>query len=263
MKRFHASHFLQLTRVAAIFDNAVVPSSKPVEGFTAEMLELLKGFRSDCFEMGLRASTATLDKLLRALSSPAPPSHGVIRPLFQELQGRLVDEMSSTVYLSLSLTEATHFETWWEGWESALERFPDSFRDIEEMRKCYALARYSAAIFHSVNVVEIGLIELGSFLAISDPKSGWTAVSNALSNTVKRKYADRSPFERNNFDFLEQVHGTVEALKNAWRNKISHAQGRLLVLPGSFTPEIAEEILLATRSFMRRLADGLPPGGTP
>lgn len=51
----------------------------------------------------------------------------------------------------------------------------------------------------------------------------------------------------------------MEALKNAWRNKISHAQGKLNLLSPAFTREIAEEILIATRAFMRRLAEGLPP----
>jgi hypothetical protein len=59
-------------------------------------------------------------------------------------------------------------------------------------------------------------------------------------------------FEKRNFAFLEQLHGTVGALKNAWRNKISHVEGRS-------QPEIAELILLASRAFMRRLAEGLPP----
>jgi hypothetical protein len=94
---------------------------------------------------------------------------------------------------------------------------------------------------------------------VQDPKSGWTAVSNELSKIVKKKYADLTQFEQQNFAFLEQIQGTVEALKNAWRNKIGHVQGRLTLMGKDFTPEIAEEILFASRAFMRRLADGLPP----
>jgi len=42
------------------------------------------------------------------------------------------------------------------------------------------------------------------------------------------------------------------------QESISHAQGRLVLMKKEFSPEVAEEILFATRSFMRRLADGLP-----
>ena len=58
------------------------------------------------------------------------------------------------------------------------------------------------------------------------------------------------------------MQGTVEGLKNAWRNKISHAHGKLILMTTEFSPEVAEEILFATRAFARRLAEGLPPAKT-
>ena len=76
---------------------------------------------------------------------------------------------------------------------------------------------------------------------------------------MKKDYRQRTEFERKNYTFLEQMQGTVEGLKNAWRNKISHAQGRLILMNKDFSPDIAEEILFASRAFMRRLTDGLPP----
>ncbi len=44
--------------------------------------------------------------------------------------------------------------------------------------------------------------------------------------------------------FLEQMHGTIEGLKNAWCNKISHAQGKLTLLTADFSPDVAEESYL-------------------
>lgn len=114
-------------------------------------------------------------------------------------------------------------------------------------------------MFHSLQAVETGLIELGVFLKVKDPKSGWTAISIALQTTVKKPHKERTRFEKTNAAFLEQVHGTVEGLKNAWRNKINHAQGRLVLMTKEFSPEVAEEILMASRAFLRRLAEGLPP----
>ena len=92
------------------------------------------------------------------------------------------------------------------------------------------LSRYAAAVFHSVQVVEVGLIELGEFIGVDAPHSGWTAVSTALDKIIAKKHRDRTEFERNNFKFLEQMQGTVAGLKNAWRNKISHAQGDFCAL---------------------------------
>lgn len=129
---------------------------------------------------------------------------------------------------------------------------------MDEASKCYAPSRYSAAVFHSVQIVEAGLIELGKFLKVTDPHSGWTAVAQALRRVIDKKHQDRTKFERTNFIFLEQAQGTVEGLKNAWRNKISHSQGRLILMTAEFSPEVSEEIIFATRAFMRRLAEDLP-----
>lgn len=127
------------------------------------------------------------------------------------------------------------------------------------MNKCCALARYAGAVFHSVQTIECGLIEFGKFLNVSDPKSGWTAVTKRLEMLIeKTKYPDLDPPYQVHFNFLEQMHGTVGALNSAWRNKISHAQGRLVLMTSKFSPEVAEEIMIASRSFMRRLATELP-----
>ena len=109
------------------------------------------------------------------------------------------------------------------------------------------------------NAIEAVLIAFGKFLNVTDPKSGWTAVSGKLAMLVtKTKYHDLDPLYQKHFPFLEQMHGVVEALKSAWRNKISHAHGRLVLMSSEFSPDVAEEIMVASRSFMRRLATEMP-----
>ena len=151
--------------------------------------------------------------------------------------------MQVRFFFSLSLEETEHYKNPRKGWEEIVGRFPNALDDIEEARKCYALSRYAASVFHSVEVVECGLLELGQLIGVKDPHSGWTAVTNELRKIVTKEYKERTDFERTHFEFLEQIEGTVEALKNAWRNKISHAQGKLILLTKDFTPEIAEDIL--------------------
>ena len=45
-----------------------------------------------------------------------------------------------------------------------ITKFPNTLDDIEEAHKCFALDRFAAAIFHSNQIIEIGLIELGKFI---------------------------------------------------------------------------------------------------
>jgi hypothetical protein len=166
--------------------------------------------------------------------------------------------MSEHMFLSLTPEEARYFQEPSKGWEPVIDRFPDAVTDIEEASKCFALSRYAAAIYHSLQVVEIGLIELGELIVVSDPLTGWSATTNRLNKILGTNYLHRTAFQQQNTPFLEQIHATIQAMRSAWRNKVSHAQGKLILLTKDFTPDVTEEILLASRGFMRRLAADAP-----
>jgi hypothetical protein len=220
--------------------------------------KVLAEWELECKELELVASLATVERLRKLLSEPTC-TYQEYGQLAQEFYGRLGNEMKYRRCWALNIREGDTYDRWFKGWELMIDRFPDTLGDIEEMQKCFALSRYPASVFHSIQVIEAGLIELGTFIQVDDPKSGWTAIANALKKLVSKRREDLTDFEKRNFQFLEQVQGTVEALKNAWRNKVSHVQGRIILMTKDFSPEIAEEILLASRSFMRGLATGLPP----
>ena len=175
-----------------------------------------------------------------------------------EIRDRLIDELSTKLFLYVPHSRKQLWDNPRDKWESVIERFPDTVLEIEESARCFALSRYAASVFHCIQVVEFGLIELGKFISVSDPKSGWTAVSKRLEQIMKTEHDKLREPERKHFPFLEQINGTVLGLKNAWRNKISHAQGRLVLMTADFSPDVAEEIRMATRAFMRRLAEDLP-----
>jgi hypothetical protein len=102
------------------------------------------------------------------------------------------------------------------------------------------------------------LIQFGKFLGVNDPFSGWTAVTSRLEALLKTKYPDLPSKYQSCRSFLEQMNAVAQALQSAWRNKISHAQGSLTLMTVEFSPDIAEEIMVASRSFMRRLATEMP-----
>jgi hypothetical protein len=226
---------------------------------TPDAFRKLKG---DCEDLEVRASLATIEKILTFFKQADPGKFKAehIQDLLDEFIGRMGDELHGRECFLLTLSEARYYKEPRKGWETIIARFPDTATDIQEASRCFAVSRYTAAVFHSLLVVEIGLIELGRFIGVHDPKSGWTAVANRLEAIVRTDYPKRSDFEKDNEMFLEQVRGTTAALKNAWRNKINHVQDRLVLIGGEeFAPDTAEEILFATRGFMKRLAEGLPP----
>jgi hypothetical protein len=264
VKPFHPAIFIKLTdmlRSRGFLVPAEIEgdpeSKKRGEDFRVVHTAIYIGMEANCLEAGLKASAISARKLKEA-AAKIPTDTAGARELINELLGRLVDEMMATTFFSISDSDAEYFREPRKGWEAIIDRFPNTVSDIEESRKCFALSRYPAAVFHSLQVIEAGLIELGTFISVADPKSGFSAVEKKLTAILATERAKLTDFEKQNFDFLEQIQGTVAALKNAWRNKISHVQGRLALMTTDFSPEIAEEILFATRAFMRRLMEGLP-----
>jgi hypothetical protein len=260
MERYRLDEILGVLGLLEIF------SSLPLERLSSRLSDpsqlrifrrSLEKLKSHCGQLDLKASAKTINTIDRILERASLDLRR-LSDLLEVLLDRIRDELEEIVFFSLSLKEAGYYRDSIEGWELIAERFPSSLDDIEEARKCFAVSRYAACVFHATHIIEAGLIELGTFIGVNDPHSGWTAVSGALSSLLKKSYNDLTDFEKENKPFLEQVQGTVEAMKNSWRNKISHTEGKLYVMTTDFSPEIAEEILYAARAFMRKLAEGLP-----
>ncbi len=170
----------------------------------------------------------------------------------------LATELETRTFVPVAADRARFYRDPMKDWEEATERFPETITDIEESSRCLALGLYTACVFHSIQVVEHGLIALGQFMKLEDPKSGFTAVANGLQRIKDTKYPDLDDFERKHFAFFEQMHGSVHAMKDAWRNKVTHAQGKIVLMTSDFGPKVSEEIYMATRGFMRRLATEMP-----
>jgi HEPN domain-containing protein len=272
MEPFQPALFMRLMEIAGIvrtqeqWRKAFPPSAETDlydERTRALYDDLLAGYEAACIQLELVGSLASIRRMRTQLANSVKRSD--MASLEVELASRLFDEMIGRSFWSLSSKEAERYKNPRNGWEEIITRFPDAVGDIEEASKCFALSRYAAAIFHSVQVVEIGLIALGKLIGVTDHLPGWTATTSRLQSIIKKGHEARTPFERQHFAFLEQMHGTIEGLKNAWRNKVSHAHGKLTLLTADFSPDVAEEILFATRAFMRRLATDAPvvSGGHP
>lgn len=225
------------------------------------IIEELKEIKKLCIELGLDASLESVEKML-SLTETATKYHE-FRKLADELEGRLLDQLKNRYCLSLTMAEAQFYAEPRKGWETIIDRFSATITDIEEMSKCFALGRHAASVFHSLQVVEIGLIELGTLIGAKDHQTGWNATTIKLQQIMAAKHSDRTAFQQQHSMFIEQILATTEILKRAWRNKVSHAQGKLTLLTTDFGAEVAEEIIVASRSFMRRLATEAPANPDP
>lgn len=186
-------------------------------------------------------------------------SCGEYRDDLRELRRRMDDELKEHFFLHLTDPEATLFKKPLLDWKKVQDKFGESVRDIEEMQKCFALNRYPAAVFHSMQIIEHGLIHLGKWLNVKEiSKPGWNATTKELHRIARLEPKNRDEWENRHHGFILQMEAVSQALMQAWRHKIDHASGRLAVLPGDFAPEIAQDIMSAARVFMLRLVMDLP-----
>jgi len=110
-----------------------------------------------------------------------------------------------------------------------------------------------------LQVAELGAIELGDYIGVTDPKKGWGPTERKLRDLVKTGHTALPAALSGKFGFLEQMHREIESLTLAWRHKIDHAENRLVIIPNTdFTPDISEHIIGAMRIFMLRLMEGMP-----
>jgi hypothetical protein len=219
---------------------------------------LLSGLEEDCRELEFVAALATVKRLRELLSGPTC-TFNRFAELARDLQSRASDETLYRCCFSLSMEETESFEKWWKGWEDIIQRFKDATRDIEEMKKCFALERYTASMFHALHVAEWGAIELGNYIGVTDPKKGWRPTEKKLRELIRAGHSALPVQLAGKFEFLEQVSREIDSMVLAWRHKVDHAANHLAIVPNTeFTPDIARHIIGAVRIFMLRLVEGMP-----
>ncbi|MBZ5695000.1 MAG: hypothetical protein LAN36_06530 [Acidobacteriia bacterium] len=204
--------------------------------------------KMSCEKIGLQVSAVHAGELLTSVARKRLTSSDV-----KALHENIDRELSCHFFVGISEDRKAFYCESLKGWEEITAKFPEATEDIEEMNKCFALCRYSAAVFHSLLVIEHGLVKFGNLLGVIDPKVGWDASYRKLESIVNAgRNENKTGLE---FSSLEQLNVCVQAMKLAWRNKVDHAAGKPQVMGGGFAPYVAEEIISTTRGFMRRLSE--------
>jgi hypothetical protein len=184
-------------------------------------------------------------------------SYGEMASQLRELRERIEDDFHKVVFVSLSSDESKMYDDPDKGWEEIVGRFSRIRHDVEECSKCFALARYGAAIFHVLLVAEYGVIKVAELFNVAGDRPGWGALDR-LQRIDSKKYTEKTPLEQQHADFLKSLLPLAFSMKDSWRHKISHVDNKLEWMDTDFSPEVAGEIVSATRGFMRRLATELP-----
>lgn len=140
-------------------------------------------------------------------------------------------------------------------------QFPSAAYEIEEAAKCLAVGRSTAAVFHLMRVMEVGIYAVARCLGIPDPVKGsdknWGKILRKIQDArLSKNNAPNGWADPTNAAYFDASHATLDAVRNAWRNTTMHVENK-------YTTEEAENIFVAVRGFMMSLASRMDEQGLP
>jgi hypothetical protein len=237
------------TSIAKVFGDEAEANRTLATPEMHDWLKLLPSQREHLEAAGLQMSVFSFDRLVESAASPDLTIRAVSE-LSQDLTVRLMDELSLCSFWQVPREYQYLLEPELFG-QDVPEAFPSAAEDIEEAAICLAFGRSTACVFHLMRVIECGLRALGQTL--SDPdldprrNPSWDSILKKCDAEQRKRVGDRAPEWRADNTFFSEVHATLLAVKDGWRNPSSHVER-------NYTPEQANEIFIAARAFMRKLA---------
>ena len=196
------------------------------------------------------------------LSCSKMANWGVVRVLLDDVSNTLRRESSLSKVIVLSKAEGEYFtpSTPLFGVHVAFQ-FPSLAYEIEEIGKCLALGRSTAAVFHSARCLEAAIRALTRCIGIPDPVKGpdrsWGNILRSVKdkidaswppNTAGRLSSDAKLFER--------CHAALVAMMNPYRNDTMH-------LDAKYTEAEAVHIYEVIKGFMMIVASRCDENGEP
>lgn len=181
--------------------------------------------------VGAQSAWVAADRLAKQLASAdANISFGQLKIALRDVESRFADHLSFIKLYVLRNDQLPLLGTPAEllGTETA-ERFTSVWFDCEEAAKCLVLLRPTAAVFHSMRMLEAAIKALSARLGIPDPvkpaQRNWAFFLKAIRTRIDEVHPTASRLPGSEGAFLDSLYATLDAVKNPWRNETMHVEG--------------------------------------
>jgi len=135
--------------------------------------------------------------------------------------------------------------------------FPSAVKEAKEAGNCVAIEAYTASVFHLMRAAEHGLRALARKLKVNRVKRNtpieyatWGEIIDALAKKVDALPRPKNTRGAQTLEFYQQAIRTCDALKDLWRNPVSH-------LRGNFNEAKAGSVFYDVRDFFQNLSKRL------
>jgi hypothetical protein len=188
MVKVHAERFVALLQFTARMELIIGNSQVHNEEAWGKLREATNDAAQTCEEMGLHLSAKTLRTLALILRSDSPGWPMEQQGYFRDAVSRVRDELSRITLLSLEPREETYFNPSEPlfGPDFAAKFPAQGAFELDEAAKCIAFGRQTAAVFHLMRLMEIGIRAVARCLNIPDPTRAadrnWGAILREIKN---------------------------------------------------------------------------------
>ncbi len=233
---------------------SVVHSWAPDAEAKEFVLNQVATLREDAMGLGAKMSVKAIDTLVNRINDGSIKTEAEMQSLSAEVENRFVDELELQHVFALNAEEAALYEA--DGFGAEVHaKFPSVIFELDEASKCMAFGRYTAAVFHWMRAVEVGLratrLCLGAPALLPNAGRSWGAIL-----TEMRALKTGSPPKWPENDYFSGVYAMLESIMNAWRNSTMHIENKYLEAE-------AQAICNCVRGFMQKLASRMDEKGLP
>lgn len=229
-----------------------------------ELLELIKPLR-------MTVSEQYIEDIISAFESAQPgPDNGMVidRQNAIQIGGaglRLKDcfgmELKSKKFYVITEHEAELLDPDKPLWGSDFAtKFPAALYDLKEAASCVAMSRSTAAVFHLMRIMEIGVRATARCLGISDPtkpaERNWGVILGEIKKAIDAKWPKSADRMRGDGALFESLYASLDAVRNPFRNATMHVEK-------TYTESEASHMLALVKGFMVNLATRIDENGEP
>ncbi len=219
--------------------------------FLSSAATLEKSFRS----IGLTITADTIKELHDELEKNERHTSEWLSSRVDGIERLATKELKGRLFLYVPEEKAKFWPTNGEPFafgKEVADNFPSTTFDANSAAICLACSQGTAAAFHLMRVLEIGLRVLADHFSIASDRQNWQNIIEGIEKAVRNLPNDpkRTADWKDQQEFFSGAAMQFMFFKDAWRNYVAHGRDKC-------TEDEAERILTSVRAFMQKLATRL------
>ena len=260
MLKAHAEMLVSMGRIMGTYAEILRPGAhqdSPLDDRSQkQMLDLLRALERHAQAFGLEVTRQFANGMVQDFEA-TPPMAATVATQFDALYRATHYELKSELFTYIPKHRASYLpfdvidRTFGERVHQA---FPSAVPDMRSAGHSFAVGLYTAAVFHCMRVLELGLREVARTLEAKTRRpieyENWGEILKAIGARIKElENLSAKSANKGQLQFFSEVASAFWFFKEAWRNHVSHSRVH-------YEEPQAKSILDRVADFMKKIAEG-------